>query len=202
MINKNILTAGAFILSMLVLVAATNINSNEVILNPDRKALTGVVVDADSEEAIPNATVYLKKNNNDDGMKADRTQQQQQQQQQDRAVDQEQDVIDETTTNQNGEFEFDNIEQLRAQLGNRDRVHERQQEQQHEQQQQQQALEGEDETVILVVEAPGYETKEKEIKLSEYLGDRADEKGAMERDRDRDKDKDKDKIKIKLTRAN
>lgn len=207
MINNNILTAGAFILSMLVLLAATNINSNEVILDPHPKTLSGVVVDADTEEVIPNAIVYLKKNN-DDGMQADRTQQQQQQQQ-DRAVGLEEDMIDETTTNQNGEFEFDNIEELLAQLGNQDRGHEQQQQQQQDQQQQL-TLERDDETVILVVEAPGYETEEKEIKLSEYLEDSADEKEAMEsdqysdqdQDRDQDRDKDKDKIKIELTRSN
>jgi len=225
MINKTLMTAGAFILSMMLLLAATNINAQQVgeqdrDQDRDRHALAGIVVDADTEEGIPNATVYIKKKNGEDGMQTDRTQQQQdqqqqQQQQQDRAAEHGQDELESTTTDHNGEFEFDNLGQLLTQ-GAQAGTQQQQQQQQQDQQQQEHERDN-DETFILVVEAEGYETEEKEIKLSDYL-DRQGEHGAMDRDQDRDreydtdqdmdrdrdddKDKDKDKIKIELTRSN
>lgn len=203
MINKTIMTAGAFILSMMVLIAATNVDSQVSEQDRDHHKLSGVVVDADTEEGVANATVYIKKKNGDDRMQADRTQQQQQQQhQQDRATGQDHDALEQTTTDQNGEFEFENIAQLRTQGAHGAQA---QQQEQHQQQQQRGA---EDETFVLVVEAEGYETEEKEINLSDYI-DRDRDHTAMDRDQDRDReydrdrdDKDKDKIKIELTRSN
>ncbi|CAN5392195.1 hypothetical protein BH23BAC3_BH23BAC3_17400 [soil metagenome] len=209
MFNKTIMTAGTLILSMMVLIAATQIDTEKV-KDQERNdnTLSGIVVDADSEEGVPNATVYLKKANGEEGMQADRTQQQQQQHQ-DRATEHDQDELDSTTTDQNGEFEFD-MDQIRMQ-GAQTGV----QSQQPGVQAQQQGAENE--AFVLVVEAEGYETEEKEINLSDYL-DRDQERGAMDRDQDRDrdydsdqdmdrdrdddKDKDKDKLKIELTRSN
>jgi hypothetical protein len=221
MLNKIIMIAGTAILSMMVLIAATNIDSYEA-SSQDRTdhKLSGVVVDADTQDGIANATVYLKKKD-DDGMQTDRTHQQDQYQQdqdqqdrQDRAVEQDQGELDKTTTDEKGEFELENIEQILNQ-NNEQRIDA--QDHQYPDQQRQQEGMGDD-LVVLVVEAEGYETVEKEINLSDYLDRNRD---AMDRDRDRDrdydrdqdmkrdrdkeydeKDKDKDKIKIELTRSN
>jgi len=183
------MTAGALILSMMVLIAATQIDKEKV-NDQDRNhhTLSGIVVDAESDDGVANATVYLKKSNGEDRMQADRTQQQQQQ---DRATEHDQDELDSTTTDQNGEFEFV-IDQIRTPGAQADV----------------QAQQGaEDEAFLLVVEAEGFETEEKEIKLSDYI-DRDEERTAMDRDEDRDydrdedKDKDKDKIRIELTPEN
>lgn len=224
MLNKIIMIAGTVILGMMVLIAATKIDSYEV-GNQDRTdhTLSGVVVDADTQDGIANATVYLKKKD-DDGMQTDRTHQQdqyqqdqRQQDQQDRAVEQDQGELDKTTTDEKGEFELENIEQILNQ-NNEQRIDAQDQQHQNQQYQDQwQQQEGmENDLVVLVVEAEGYETVEKEINLSDYLDRNRD---AMDRDRDRDrdydkdqdmkrdreydeKDKDKDKLKIELTRSN
>jgi len=188
MTNKTIMTAGAFILSMIVLIAATNPNVQEVTEQErERDTLYGIVVDADSEDGISNATVYIKKENGENGMHSDTNQQE------DQATEHDQDELDSATTDHNGEFEFNNVNQLKTQAT--DAGSQSQQTQQRDQ----------DESFVLVVEAEGYETKEQEIKLSDYLN-QDDERGEMDRDqdmdRDHDEDKDKDKIKIELTRSN
>jgi len=181
------MTAVAFILSMMVLIAATNVDSHEVSeKDSDRHTLSGIVVDADTDDGITNATVYIKMKNGNDAMQSDRTQQHQE----GHAVEHDQDELDSTTTDRNGEFEFNNVDKLQTQTS--EEGTQPQQTQQRDQ----------NETFVLVVEAEGYETKHTEIKLSDYL-DRDEEREEMDMDRDRDddKDKNKDKVKIELTRS-
>lgn len=201
MFNKTIITAGTIILSVMVLIAATQIDTDKV--NDQERnnhTLSGMVVDADTEDGVANATVHLKKSNGEDGMQADRTQQDQQQQQQEGVTRTQDDgsELDTTTTDQNGEFEFENLaEHTSGAVQGDDR------------QAQDQAQRGQtqnNERFVVVVEADGYETEEKEINLSDYM-DRNDERGAMESGQDRGQDmdrdrEDKDKLKIELTREN
>jgi len=206
MFNTKIITAGTLILSMLVLIAATQIDKEKV-NEQDRNhhTLSGIVVDADTEDGIPNATVTLKKSNGEDGMHADRTQQDHQQHQEGvTRTDDEESKLDSTTTDHNGEFEFENLAEYISGAATHGADRQAQDQTQHDQDQN-------DERFILVVEADGYETEEKEFNLSDYI-DRADhERTAMDRDQDRDRDqhmdrdredKDKDKLKIELTPEN
>lgn len=89
MLNKAFMTAGTLILSMMVLMAATQVetlNSNSEHDLDRVETLEGEVVDANTEEGIPDATVYLINGN-------------------DRAN------ADSTTTDFSGEFSFEGLEE-------------------------------------------------------------------------------------------
>lgn len=102
MFNKAILTAGTFILSIFVFMAAseldTDTHDNQEF---NEEELSGEVIDAQTEEGIPNVTVYLKNGDSNSGQ-TDRT----------TTTTQNQNTAaaDSTTTDQSGEFAFNNVE--------------------------------------------------------------------------------------------
>lgn len=102
MFNKVYITSGTFILSLFILIAATSVETMESNLNQqvNENQLTGEVVDAETQEGIPDATVYLNKS---EGM-SDRTTTTSTQNRQGTAD------RDSTTTDYNGEFTFENAE--------------------------------------------------------------------------------------------
>lgn len=149
------------ILSLMVMIATAQETQETYDHDVSDRSLSGIVVDAETQEAIPNATVHLKHAEGTFEGVFD-------------ADDEATSILETATTNESGEFTFENVTMA----------------------------DPDNESYVIEVEAPGYEREEKDVDLDEYLGRDMDQDWDQDQDWEAGEDKHKEKIRIELKREN